>query len=118
MPTNRNAGVLIDPLHLALTRPAMIFGVTYSAFLLEVAVIMEVFISTRNLFYLLLLIPTHALFYAICQKDPRTFDLLFLWAQTKASSFIFGTGKKWKGSSYSSQPITIGKRYKKKRGKR
>lgn len=115
MTTSRNAGLICDPLYLALTRPAMIFGVTYSAFLLNVLFVMEIFISTRNLFYLLLLVPTHLVFYSICQTDPRTFDLMFLWLQTKASAFVFGNGRHWKASSYSPQPITIGKRYKGKK---
>jgi len=95
----------------------MVFGVTYPGFLLNVLLVMEVFISTKNLFYLLLFIPTHLLFYSVCQKDPRSFDLMFLWMQTKAATWIFGNGRYWKGSSYSPQAITIGKRYKKRRSR-
>ena len=112
---SRNAGLICDPLYLALTRPAMIFGVTYSAFLLNVILVTQVFITTKNMFYLLIMIPVHVVCYSICQKDPRTFDLFLLFLQTKANSFLFGNGRHWKSSSYSPQPITIGKRYKGKK---
>ena len=98
---SNNAGLIIDPLHLALTRPAMILGVTYSAFILNAICVMEVFISTRNLLYLLLFVPIHLVCFTICQTDPRAFDLLFLWTQTKANGLIFGNGRFWKASSYS-----------------
>jgi type IV secretion system protein VirB3 len=107
---SRNEGLICDPLYLAMTRPAMIFGVTYVAFLLNVICVMEIFITTRNLLYLLIIIPIHVIFFAICQRDPRSFDLALLWLQTKAAGYIFGNGRLWKSSSYSPQAITIGRR--------
>ena len=50
----RNSGVTADPLFVAVTRPPMRFGVTYVAILINAAVVMEVFLLTRNLLVLLL----------------------------------------------------------------
>jgi type IV secretion system protein VirB3 len=105
-------GLIVDPLHLALTRPAMIMGVTYAAFMLNLLIVMEVFITTRNMFYLLIFVPVHLTFYSMCQYDARIFDLCALWLQTKAAAIVFGNWRYWKASSYSPQSITIGKRYK------
>ena len=74
----RNAGLTADPLFVAVTRPPMRWGVTFSALLLNLVFTMEVFLLTKNLLTLLC-IPIHGIFALLCLRDPRIFDLLLLW---------------------------------------
>lgn len=90
----------MDALALGLTRPSTKWGVTYGAIMLNMIVSMEAFIWSHNLLWLLIFAPVHGVFYLICLKDPRSFELLFLWARTKARTFLLTQGC-WKASSYS-----------------
>ena len=96
----KNEGVTVDDLAVGLTRPSTKWGVTYPAIMLNMIVSMEAFIWTHNLLWLPIFIPIHGIFYLICLKDPRAFDLLFLWARTKGRTFVLTWGY-WKSSSYS-----------------
>jgi type IV secretion system protein VirB3 len=102
--TERNSGVTADPLFVGVTRPPMRFGVTYAALLVNVAFTMEVFILTKNLVVLLLVLPIHGVCMLLCARDARYFDLLLVWTKTRllgySSSIRF-----WKGASYS--PLTL-----------
>ena len=51
---HRNAGLIADPLFIGATRPSMLWGVTYSAVMLNAMCIMELFLLTKNLLILLL----------------------------------------------------------------
>ena len=51
--SGRNAGLTADPLFVAVTRPPMRWGVTFSALLFNLVFTMEVFLLTRNLLTLL-----------------------------------------------------------------
>ena len=84
----KNEGLISDPLFVGLTRPPMLWGVTYSAFLLNTIVTMQAFVWTHNLIYLLMFVPVHLVCFAICKKDPRTFDIFLLWARTKGASLL------------------------------
>lgn len=65
-----------DPLFIGLTRPAMIMGVSYMYFLINMMVCMCTFIQSSNFFYLLVLAPSiHGLGYFICLKEPRLIEL-------------------------------------------
>ena len=46
---HRNAGLIADPLFIGATRPSMLWGVTYSAVMLNAMCIMELFLLTKNL---------------------------------------------------------------------
>ena len=81
MGTERNGGVTADPLFLGVTRPAMAFGVTYSALLANAVVTVELFLLTRNLLWLLACIPVHGLFWLLCLSEPRFFDLALCGAR-------------------------------------
>lgn len=105
----KNEGLISDPLFVGLTRPPMLWGVTYSAFLLNTIVTMQAFVWTHNLIYLLMFVPVHLVCFAICKKDPRTFDIFLLWARTKGASLL-GNGYFWGSSSYTPLDITISKR--------
>jgi type IV secretion system protein VirB3 len=63
------------PVFRALTRPQMFAGVTYSFFVLNAAVITELFLITRSFLVLPLAAgdPRHG--YLACLREPRVFDL-------------------------------------------
>lgn len=98
--SSRNTGLIADPVFLGATRPPMKWGVTYSALLLNMVFTMEIFVITKNLLTLLLALPIHALSALLCARDPRVFDLAFLWGRTRlpmlAGNYLF-----WRAGSYS-----------------
>jgi len=93
-------GIREDPLFAGITRPAMKWGVTYSALLLNGVTTMEMFLLTRNLLWLLICLPIHGMFWLLCKNEPRFFDLLFLWARTRGPGLL-GNVRFWKANSYS-----------------
>jgi len=95
---NRNAGLTVDPLFVAVTRPPMRFGVTFSALLLNLVFTMEVFLLTKNLLTLLIAVPIHGVCVLLCARDARFFDLILLWGRTRLPSYV-GTFRYWKASS-------------------
>jgi type IV secretion system protein VirB3 len=103
----RNQGLLADPLFVGLTRPAMKWGVTYSALLVNIVMTTEAFIVTRNLLWLLAMVPVHLLLAVVCLYEPRFFDLLLLWLRTRGMALIFGNARFWRASSYSPLPIDL-----------
>lgn len=82
----------------ALTRPQMFAGVTYSFFVLNAVVTMELFLLTKSFWSLIAALVLHGVGYLGCLKEPRFFDL---WI-TKVSrtprirNFAF-----WRCNSYS-----------------
>lgn len=100
-----NQGLTADPLFVAMTRPAMVWGVTYSAMVLNIILTMETFIVTKNLLWLLAFVPIHGLFTLVCAVEPRFFDLLQLWGRTRLGALVGGTQRFWKANSYS--PLTL-----------
>ena len=113
--SNRNAGVVADPLFAGVTRPPMRFGVTYVALLINAAFTMEMFLLTKNLLVLLLMLPIHGICLLLCARDPRYFDLLLLWMKTRFAAY-FSSLRYWRGASYSPMvidlPTTRGRRRK------
>ena len=66
-----------DPLFLGLTRPPMVFGVTYLWFLVNALIWILYFINTSDFVRLLPgSIITHFVGYFICLKEPRYFELI------------------------------------------
>jgi len=98
--SERNAGVVADPLFVGMTRPPMMGGVTYSAVMLNAVVVMELFLATKNLLTLLIAAPTHGVCMLLCARDARFFDLLLLWGGTRLPA-AFANLKFWKASSHS-----------------
>ncbi len=96
----RNAGLAVDPLFVAVTRPPMRFGVTYVAMLVNLVVTMEAFLLTKNLLTLLLALPIHGVCALLCARDPRYFDLLLAWAKTRLLGYLSSL-RFWRGASYS-----------------
>ncbi len=106
MASERNGGVTADALFLGVTRPAMAFGVTYSALLANAIVTVELFLLTRNLLWLLVCIPVHGLSWLLCLSEPRFFDLALLWGKTRGLS-LFGNRSVWRAQGYSSLPLDL-----------
>jgi len=104
--SGRNAGLTADPLFVAVTRPPMRWGVTFSALLFNLIFTMEVFLLTRNLLTLLLVIPIHGICALLCLRDPRIFDLILLWGRTRLPAYA-GTYRYWRASSYSTLTLDL-----------
>ena len=102
--SERNAGLVADSLFVGVTRPAMRWGVTYSALLLNMVVTLELFLLSKNLLMLLVALPVHGVCMLLCARDPRFFDLLMMWGKTRMPA-AFGNLRFWKASSYS--PLII-----------
>lgn len=96
----RNAGLIVDPLFVAVTRPPMRWGVTYSALLFNLVFTMEVFLLTKNLLVLLIAVPIHGVCALLCARDARYFDLLLLWGRTRLPAYV-SNFRYWQASSYS-----------------
>jgi type IV secretion system protein VirB3 len=90
----------IDPLFVGATRPPMRWGVTYTALLVNLVVTMELFLLARNLLTLGIALPIHAISAALCLRDARIFDLLFLWTRTHAPALL-ANGRAWRAAGYS-----------------
>ena len=93
-------GIRQDTLFAGITRPAMKWGVTYSALLVNGITTIEMFLLTRNLLWLLICVPIHGMFWLVCKNEPRFFDLLFLWGRTRGPGLL-GNVRFWKANSYS-----------------
>jgi len=88
-----------DPLFLGCTRPSMIWGISYEAFIVCMMTAAIVFLGVGNPFYMLIYIPMHVVCYLVCLRDPRAFRLLALWLNTKGRC---NTRNHWGGVSSSS----------------
>lgn len=97
---NRNAGLVADPLFVGATRPSMLWGVTYSAVMLNAMCIMELFLLTKNLVILLLAAPIHGVCMLLCARDARVFDLMLLCGRTRLPALLANL-RFWRASSYS-----------------
>ena len=64
-----------DPVFGALTRPQMFAGVTYSYFVLNAVITVELFLITKSFWALLAALLIHLVVYFGCLKEPRFFDL-------------------------------------------
>ena len=81
--TERNAGLTADVLFVAVTRPPMRWGVTFSALMFNLVFTMEAFLLTKNLLTLLVALPIHGVCALLCARDARFFDLILLWGRTR-----------------------------------
>jgi len=69
-----------DPVFGALTRPQMFAGVTYTYFVLNAIVTMELFLITKSFWTLPVALILHGIGYLGCLGEPRFFDLWVLRA--------------------------------------
>ncbi|CAN5133151.1 type IV secretion system protein VirB3 [soil metagenome] len=87
-----------EPVFGALTRPQMFAGVTYSYFVLNAVVTMELFLITKSFWVLLAALVIHAIGYVGCLKEPRFFDLWLIKLSRcpRVRNYAF-----WRCNSYS-----------------
>ena len=82
----------------ALTRPQMFAGVTYSYFVLNAIVTVELFLITKSFWSLLAAAVLHVVGYMGCLREPRFFDLWLVRAgrcpRLRSAAF-------WRCNSYS-----------------
>jgi type IV secretion system protein VirB3 len=64
-----------DPLFVALTRPQMFAGVTYSYFIVNAVLATELFLIFRTPWVLLAAFLVHGVGAVLCVREPRFFDL-------------------------------------------
>jgi len=95
-----------DTLFVGATRPAMRWGVTYSAILFNLVFTLEVFLVGKNLLTLLVCLPIHGICVLFCARDARFFDLALLWGRTRLAA-VFGNLRFWRANSYSPLPASL-----------
>jgi type IV secretion system protein VirB3 len=64
-----------DTLFVALTRPQMFAGVTYSFFVMNAIVAAELFLIFKSFWILLIALGGHGAGSLLCLREPRVFDL-------------------------------------------
>lgn len=64
-----------DTLFVALTRPQMFAGVTYSFFVANGVIATEIFLMFNSLWVVALAVVLHGVAVLLCLKEPRIFDL-------------------------------------------
>jgi type IV secretion system protein VirB3 len=64
-----------DPLFVALTRPQMFAGVTYTYFIFNFVVATELFLIFKSAWVLLAALLFHLVGVLLCVREPRIFDL-------------------------------------------
>ncbi|HBF13541.1 MAG TPA: hypothetical protein DDW49_09220 [Deltaproteobacteria bacterium] len=89
-----------DLLFLGLTRPTMFLGVTQSFFVINGLVNIVLFLGLNSFLPLFVFLPLlHGLGYLACLRDPRTFDLWFIYAKCCAKC---RNKRFWGANSYDS----------------
>lgn len=68
-------GIERDPLFVALTRPQMFAGVTYSYFIANAVIATELFLIFRSIWALAAALVVHLVGVVLCLREPRFFDL-------------------------------------------
>ena len=68
-------GLERDPLFVALTRPQMFAGVTYSYFIANAVLATEAFLIFRSAWALAVAVLVHLTGMLMCLREPRFFDL-------------------------------------------
>lgn len=68
-------GLERDPLFVALTRPQMFAGVTYSYFVANAIVATELFLIFKSIWALVAALVVHLIGVLACLREPRFFDL-------------------------------------------
>lgn len=93
-------GIIIDDLRVILTRPSTIVGVPSGGVILNFTIATAVFVFYQKLQYWAMFFPVHGIFFLVCMKDPRAFELLALWMCTKLVN-LWRTIWYWGASTYS-----------------
>lgn len=91
------AGLSRTPVFRALTRPQMFGGVTFSFFVVNMAVTTEAFLVTGSFWALAVALVVHGVGYLVCLREPRIFDL---WLTKVSRTPRVRNWKRWGCNSY------------------
>ena len=90
-------GLSRDPMFVALTRPQMFAGVTYTFFVINGVISTEAFLIFKSAWVLLFAAVVHLLGFVACLREPRIFDL---WLVRIARCPRVGNYRFWQCNSY------------------
>jgi len=90
-------GLERDQLFVALTRPQMFAGVTYSYFIMNMVVATELFLVFKSAWVLLAAVVIHLAGVLLCLREPRFFDL---WMTKVSRTPRIKNYKIWRCNSY------------------
>jgi type IV secretion system protein VirB3 len=90
-------GLERDPLFVALTRPQMFAGVTYSYFIANMVIATELFLIFKSAWVLLAALAIHLVGVLLCVREPRFFDL---WMTRLSRTPRIRNYKIWRCNSY------------------
>jgi type IV secretion system protein VirB4 len=101
------------PLFVGMTRPAMVFGVTFGSFLVLGMASMLAFLWTGNfLAPVVIFVPGYLGCLHLCQRDPQIFEMIRAFESVRAG--WLETWKRrdefWGGKSYAPQPMPLSRR--------
>ncbi|KQN04355.1 type VI secretion protein [Sphingobium sp. Leaf26] len=86
-----------DTLFVALARPQMFAGVTYSFFVINAILTTELFLILKSPWVLLAAVVIHAVGYLACLREPRVFEL---WLVKAARCPRIPNYRRWHCNSY------------------
>jgi len=86
-----------DTLFVALTRPQMFAGVTYSFFVANVVVATELYLVFRTVWVLAIAVVVHLSGVLLCLREPRFFDL---WLTRVSKCPRIRNYRVWRCNSY------------------
>jgi type IV secretion system protein VirB3 len=90
-------GLERDPLFVALTRPQMFAGVTYSYFVANAIIATELFLIFKSVWALVAALVVHLVGVLACLREPRFFDL---WLARLSRCPRVRNHKIWQCNSY------------------
>ncbi|NYT40675.1 type IV secretion system protein VirB3 [Sphingomonas sp. R-74633] len=90
-------GLERDPLFVALTRPQMFAGVTYSYFVANAIIATELFLIFKSIWALVAALAVHLIGVLACLREPRFFDL---WLARVSRCPRVRNHKIWQCNSY------------------
>ncbi|MBV9884272.1 MAG: type IV secretion system protein VirB3 [Sphingomonadaceae bacterium] len=90
-------GIERDTLFVALTRPQMFAGVTYSYFIANAVIATELFLIFKSIWALGIALIVHLVGVIMCLREPRAFDL---WLTRVSRTPRVRNHKIWRCNSY------------------
>jgi type IV secretion system protein VirB3 len=90
-------GIERDTLFVALTRPQMFAGVTYSYFIANAVIATELFLIFKSIWALAVALIVHLVGVIMCLREPRAFDL---WLTRVSRTPRVKNHKIWRCNSY------------------
>jgi type IV secretion system protein VirB3 len=90
-------GIERDTLFVALTRPQMFAGVTYSYFIANAVIATELFLIFKSVWALAVALIVHFVGVIMCLREPRAFDL---WLTRVSRTPRVKNHKIWRCNSY------------------